>query len=266
MLPTRTTVTAIVLIAAALAPVPAHAIFHLWYIKEAFSNHDGSVQFIELYTDSGGQEFLAGQTLTSKSNTFNFTNSPAPTNGRHLLLATAGFGSIPGGATPNYIIPSNFFNPETDTLTFAEFYDQKSFELAPIDGVMSLNFSGPFSAATVATNSPRNFAGQGSSVNLAPTTSPTGDYNGNLVVDAGDYVVWRETLTQSANPAGSGADGNESGTIDPGDFDYWTAKFGNAVPAAAQGAQTGLVPEPGAAVLILAVLGLLRLRRVRSPY
>ena len=42
-------------------------------------------------------------------------------------------------------------------------------------------------------------------------TSPTGDYNGNGVVDAADYVVWRKTLNSTASPTGSGADGNQSG-------------------------------------------------------
>src|SRR5262245_31559798 len=89
--------------------IRAEAAFHLWFIKEAYTNPSGSVQFIELFTASSGQEFLSGQSLTSNSHTFNFSsNSPSATNGHHLLPATSGFGSIPGGATPDYTIPSNF--------------------------------------------------------------------------------------------------------------------------------------------------------------
>jgi hypothetical protein len=146
----------------------AHAAFHLWYIQEAYSNPSGSVQFVELFTPATDQEFLTGITLTSGSKTFTFPSySPAPTDNHSLLLATAGFGSIPGGATPDYIIPSNFFNPASDTLTYAGGVDSKSFTGAPANGVNSLNYAGAFSAATIAANSPRNYAGNGTSVNLA---------------------------------------------------------------------------------------------------
>jgi hypothetical protein len=72
--------------------------------------------------------------------------------------------------------------------------------------------------------------------------SPTGDYNHNNAVDAGDYVIWRRTLGNSASPAGSGADGNANGTIDPGDYTYWRARFGNA--PAGLGAGSDSIPEP----------------------
>jgi hypothetical protein len=99
---------------------------------------------------------------------------------------------------------------------------------------------------------------------VAPTSpQANGDYNQNGVVDAADYVVWRKTLTQSASPAGSGADGNANGTIDPPDFDFWRARFGNVVPGA--GVTIGAVPEPGAfstaAGLAALLLGTFRSRR-----
>jgi hypothetical protein len=37
--------------------------FHLWEIREIYSSADGSVQFIELYTDAEDQTQLGGQTL-----------------------------------------------------------------------------------------------------------------------------------------------------------------------------------------------------------
>jgi hypothetical protein len=84
---------------------------------------------------------------------------------------------------------------------------------------------------------------------LAP--EPTGDYNGNGVVDAADYIVWRSTLDQPAVPAGSGADGDESGTIDAGDYTFWAARFGNTVPGAGGGAGGTAVPEPATFALLL---------------
>ena len=44
-----------------------------------------------------------------------------------------------------------------------------------------------------------------------------GDYNLNGVVDAADYVVWRQTLGQRG--VGLAADGNNNNGVDSGDFD-----------------------------------------------
>jgi len=88
------------------------------------------------------------------------------------------------------------------------------------------------------------------SVNAA---GPTGDYNGNGVVDAADYVVWRNTSGQGATPPGSGADGNANGTIDSGDFNFWKSKFGNPVPGAASGSSFA-VPEPSSLTLLVVLL------------
>ena len=96
----------------------------------------------------------------------------------------------------------------------------------------------------------------------APLLPPTtGDYNQNGVVDAADYIVWRETLTQAADPAGSGADGNANGTIEVGDYTFWRERFGDIVPLGAGAGAAGFVsasaavPEP--TVIMLVVIGLL---------
>jgi hypothetical protein len=93
---------------------------------------------------------------------------------------------------------------------------------------------------------------------VAPPPSPTGDYNGNGVVDAADYVVWRNTLTQTV-AAGSGADGNANAMVDAADYDYWRARFGNML-AASSGATH--VPEPTAPSLMAAALAALILQRL----
>lgn len=100
---------------------------------------------------------------------------------------------------------------------------------------------------------------------VAPTTpTPTGDYNGNLFVDAADYVIWRDSIGQPATPPGSGADGNANGEIDPGDYDYWAARFGNAVPSGAVVASLA-VPEPAGAALILCATSFVSCCRCRRP-
>jgi hypothetical protein len=253
------------LLSASLIAVSTHAAFHFFYIQEIYSNQDGSVQFIELFTTQPGQQFVKSfsQSIKSNSNTFNFpADTPAPTDNHTVLLATAGFGAIPGGATPDYTIPAHFFNPAGDTINYAGVTDTDTFASTPADGVMSLNYTSSISTATIATNSPRNYAGGGSSVNLPPPVVPTGDYNGNHVVDAADYTLWRDTLGQSVATPGTLADGDKSGTIDNGDYTFWVSKFGNAVPGAGAGASAaGSVPEPSSLLLLLGSFLMLCYRR-----
>ncbi len=212
-----------------LTPVPrsCQANFHLWFIKEIYTNPSGSVQFIELFTTSDAQQFVKTNnvTLTSNSHTFTFpTDTPSPTSNHHILLATANFNLIPGGATPDYTIPSNFFSTSGDTINFASGIDVDTFASIPTDGINSLNYTSQTSSSTTSINSPRDYSGAGS-------TLGTGDYNSNHSVDAADYTVWRKTFNQTASPQGKGADGNFSGTIDAGDYTYWRARYGSAVPA-----------------------------------
>lgn len=75
-----------------------------------------------------------------------------------------------------------------------------------------------------------------------PSSEPTGDYNGNEVVDAADYTIWRDTLGQMVDNPGDGADGDASGTIDAPDYTHWKDHFGDLVPGAGAGATA--IPEP----------------------
>ena len=261
----------VVLISVALICSRGEAFFHLWRFSEFYSSPDGSVQFIELHTTGLSEIFSDGATITSTSTGKVYTfhgNLTGPTTNKSLLIATAGFGSLPGGVTPDFPpplapLPPNFFNPNGDTITLFESFaiDTKTFTSVPTDGVMSLNYS-PTAGVTI--NSPTNYSGATGSVNLAPPPPP-GDYNLNGVVDAADYVVWRNTLTQTASPLGSGADGNANGTIDSGDFDFWRARFGNSVGAGTATVGSA-VPEPGcfSFLLVSALVGLSRCPRRNS--
>jgi hypothetical protein len=79
-----------------------------------------------------------------------------------------------------------------------------------------------------------------------------GDYNQNGVVDAADYVIYRNSLGQVG--AGLPADGNGNGSIETGDYTFWRARFGNT-SGAGSGAVSQAVPEPSA--WVLALFGLL---------
>lgn len=92
----------------------------------------------------------------------------------------------------------------------------------------------------------------------------TGDYNGNGVVDAADYVVWRDTLGQTVFWPGDQADGDQSGTIDQGDYTFWKNNFGNTVPGGGSSALSALtVPEPTTSALAVFAASCL-LRRIRK--
>lgn len=99
---------------------PAQATFHLWEVTEIFSNDDGTVQFVEFFSEDPGQEFLAGHTLeTVQQNVmrkqFTFPASiPVPqgesTAVRHFLVATPGFVAV-AGIAPDFEIPAGFLEP-----------------------------------------------------------------------------------------------------------------------------------------------------------
>src|SRR5262245_55277934 len=123
--------------------ISAHAAVHLWQIKEVFTNASGSVQFIELFDTSGGEYFTDFTTLTANSDgnikTFDFPSDIPGTkdtfNG-HLLIATAGFGALPGGVAPDFTFDQSdvpftgpFFNPNAAnvTITFSGSGSTRSF-------------------------------------------------------------------------------------------------------------------------------------------
>jgi hypothetical protein len=248
---------------------------HLWHVKEVFTNASGSVQFVEMFDSFAGETLTAGTTLTANSDgnikTFKFPSNLTHSTPGSLLIATTGFGSLAGAVTPDFTFDQSappftftgsFFNPNATSLsfTFSGSGDTMSFAGAslPKNGIDSLTDAGatgfPPGTPNISsgTNSPTNLLGNSGSVNLA-TPSPTGDYNGNHTVDAGDYVVWRKSLNAAVTPNGSGADGDSNGTIGPGDYTFWRARFGNAAPGSGS-VVGGSVPEPATIALQFAWL------------
>jgi hypothetical protein len=107
----------------AAASAPLHADFHLWVIDEAFSNADGTVQYVELRALTGGQQFLAGHAITSGTGpsvrTYTFpSNLPGDTTGKSMLIGTASFAAL-GLIAPDYVVPDNVLDVPSGTLNFA---------------------------------------------------------------------------------------------------------------------------------------------------
>jgi hypothetical protein len=89
-----------------------------------------------------------------------------------------------------------------------------------------------------------------------------GDFNNNGVVDAADYVMWRN------NAGSTTALPNDSigGTIGPAQYNEWRAHFGQTSGSGASAITNGSadVPEPAAAFFVIAaILCLITMRPVR---
>jgi hypothetical protein len=99
----------------------------------------------------------------------------------------------------------------------------------------------------------------GSFVATASLAQPlTGDYNDNGVVDAADYVVWRD----NAGTTNTLPNDDIGGTIGPAHYEQWRANFGISNIGAGLG--SAAVPEPAAVTLLLLSLLSVSWRRCRQ--
>jgi prepilin-type N-terminal cleavage/methylation domain-containing protein/prepilin-type processing-associated H-X9-DG protein len=75
-----------------------------------------------------------------------------------------------------------------------------------------------------------------------------GDFNRDHVVDAADYIVWRNHFEGDEALLGGAGDG--SGTVDVGDYELWKMHFGDGAGSAVALA-TQTIPEPATAGMIM---------------
>jgi hypothetical protein len=99
-----------------------------------------------------------------------------------------------------------------------------------------------------------------------------GDYNGNHIVDAADYTVWRNNLGSADETALRGG-GNGMNGVDYGDYELWKLNYGlTNVPLTSGASLSTAVPEPtsfhlfGVAATIAAAWGRCRFTRNRSRH
>lgn len=95
-----------------------------------------------------------------------------------------------------------------------------------------------------------------------PFVTLPGDYNGDGVVDAADYEVWRSNYGDKTSLV---ADGNGDGVVDTSDYLLWRANLGRTWQSMATGSGgQSVVPEPASFALgLLAVLSVILGRRRR---
>jgi hypothetical protein len=80
-----------------------------------------------------------------------------------------------------------------------------------------------------------------------------GDYNGDHVVNAADYSVWRNSLGAAGSALGANRDpANGSGAVSTADYNSWKAHFGQTGGAGSGGlgGAGSAVPEPTGFVLL----------------
>jgi hypothetical protein len=80
-------------------------------------------------------------------------------------------------------------------------------------------------------------------------SSVPGDYNGDGVVDAADYTVWRNNLGANMTLPNENPAATTPGVVDAEDYAFWKSQFGSSAASGTLGSAT--VPEPSTVVLIL---------------
>lgn len=151
-------------------------------IDQAYSNADGTVQFIEVF-DAGARDCDAneqawkGLELRSygpgggKSYLFPGDLPHCRTSQKHILIATQGFAAL-GLVTPDFVIPNGFLPLTAGTIDFAQI-SSITYTALPTDGVMAIDAFG-----RAVPNLAVNLAGAQASLtgNTAPPSATVVEY------------------------------------------------------------------------------------------
>jgi hypothetical protein len=86
-----------------------------------------------------------------------------------------------------------------------------------------------------------------------------GDFNNNGMVDAADYIAWR-----NASPTATLPNDNTPGVVDASDYADWRANFGTSSATGSSALVASSVPEPAFVLLLLIAMGLRFLVRTRD--
>ncbi|TWT33941.1 translocation protein TolB [Posidoniimonas corsicana] len=89
-----------------------------------------------------------------------------------------------------------------------------------------------------------------------------GDFNGDGVVDAADYTVWRDNLGLADAALNGNGVGDPSGLVVPADYELWRGNFG----ASSSIDSAGTAPEPASVAMAMAALLASLATRRRVPH
>lgn len=70
---------------------------------------------------------------------------------------------------------------------------------------------------------------------LISLSAPNADFNADNVVNAADYVIWRNNLGATGSGIQSMGDANNDGVVDQADYGFWKSTFGGAPPTGGEG-------------------------------
>jgi hypothetical protein len=192
---------------------------------------------------------------------FDYTRPPAGTGNYFQLGVVFNYGAGPGGAHFAQLFSTEVDNGNgtfTTTIPFtaANYVDTDVTNYFQLGVVYNSNYN---------TNTP--FAID--NVRFIGAAAPVaGDYNGDHVVNAADYTVWRDTVCSSGCTdlrANGDTTGASATAIDSLDFDFWKAHFNGGQGAGAGGLGAAGVPEPSSVALALfAAVGIAIARRRRG--
>jgi hypothetical protein len=133
-------------------------------------------------------------------------------------------------------IPANIFSNTSDLWLGRQFSSSADFHLPGL-----IDEAAVYARALTSTEVLEHF--------LAATLL-AGDYNDNGVVDAADYVVWRNAPASATLP-----NDTTPGIISAADYAVWRSNFGNSLFMGSASTVNSAVPEPNS--LLLAILAVL---------
>ncbi|MEX2168968.1 MAG: hypothetical protein WD851_06640 [Pirellulales bacterium] len=241
----------------------AAANVHLWHFEELYSNADGTLQFIEIDTTFTGQNvFKTGgndSRFVSKTSggavhatwffPNNLPNYTLISGHRKVLVGTSTLAAA-ANVTPDFstvsmdlgFLPAGFLLPEGGRIEFTS-PNWGTIHAANYPALQGGVLSYHVHDLMHEMNTPTNFANVTGAI-VPPPLPLVGDYNGNHVVDAADYTIWRDTLGSTTDDR---ADGIDDDIIDTLDYQVWRQNFG-------LGGGGGAVAVPEPAGLLLALL------------
>jgi hypothetical protein len=216
---------------------------------------------------------LGGSGIISGDVTANSPGRISPGEANTNVL-TAGSATFQSGSFFDVELGGTTFNPPTQTdydrlaVTNAATINGGTLNVTLINGFMpNINdtfrvltagsgITGTFTPVLPLLNAGQwqvNYSANFLDLKVISTAPPSldGDYNGDNVVDAADYAVWRKNVGQPL----SGLPNHGSTTEDPigsSQYDLWRTNFGNTSPGSGSSLDgSPAVPEPASILLVL---------------